>query len=227
MFDLDNAIKEWRQEMTVGGVTAAEALDELESHLRDDVVQQAGGGASVQEVFESSVARLGQAALLRTEFDKVGGARAGRERIRHAFLTLAGIPNSYLESNMNTSNPNIEPRWATYLKAAVFLAPAFCLWTLSAVFLIPKLQQVCKEAGVAIPSAYRMTAFIADHTVFIGLAVILSLAMLEWRSIRWPQYRRALFGGAVFLVNTAVLALITWMVVLALLAAPTLMHHAH
>src|SRR5688572_21863805 len=105
MFDLEPSIAAWRRQMRAGGVTSAEALDELEGHLRDAIeALMAGGegGVSPQAAFETSVARLGQAETLRTEFLKVGGAGASRERIKRAFLTLAGIPNSTLDTDMNT-----------------------------------------------------------------------------------------------------------------------------
>lgn len=230
MFDLDTAITEWRQQMLAGGVASAATLDELESHLRDDVEEQiAGGGVSAQETFASSVARLGQPAALRMEFAKVGAASASRERVKRVFLTLAGIPNTYLDTDMNTSTScaNPEPRWATYTKAAIFLAPAISLWTLSVQFLIPKLHQICSEVGMVLPSIYQVTALFADNVVFIVGAVLLLLAVMEQKWARWPQYRRASLGGTVFVLNAAILMLITHMVVLALLAAPALMQRYH
>jgi len=37
MFDLDQAISEWRRQMAAGGIKLPDALDELESHLREEV----------------------------------------------------------------------------------------------------------------------------------------------------------------------------------------------
>ena len=42
MFDLEQAILEWRRQMTAGGIKAPEVLDELESHLHDDVDSRCG-----------------------------------------------------------------------------------------------------------------------------------------------------------------------------------------
>jgi len=226
MFELEQAIAEWRRQMTVGGLGDLEALDELESHLREDMDAQTAGGASARDAFASSVARLGGSERLREEFGKLAGA--SREQARTAFLSLAGISNAQLETNMNpmTSNSNTEPSWVTYTKGAVFIAPAVFLWTFAVMFLFPRLQRICQEAGLAMPSVYRATNLIADHVLLTcGVPVVL-LILLERRWSRWPQYRRTSLGGAVFLVNAAVLALITWMVVLALLAAPNLMQQA-
>lgn len=226
MFDLEQAVAEWRRGMRAAGIKSPLLLDELECHLREDMDARAAGGASAQDAFASSVARLGGSGLLREEFDKLAGP--GRERIKTAFLALAGIPNPQFQAEMNPMipSPNTEPRWATYTKAAVFVAPAICLWTFSVMYLFPRLQRICQETGLAMPSVYRVTGFIADHLLLMCGVPILLLVLLERRWNRWPQYRRTSLGGAVFLINTAVLALITWMVVLALLAAPNLMQHA-
>lgn len=227
LFDLEGAILEWRRQMAAG-VAAAEALDELESHLRDDVEHRLGAGAGAQEAFESAVARMGRTDLVGREFDKAAGFSAGRERVRRAFLTLAGIPGSYPQTHMNmlTSNPNAEPRWVTYAKAAVFLAPAICLWSFATVFLFPKLQMICQQTGVVLPSFYRVVAYAAGNQLFMVGAFILLFVLLEWRWEGWARYRRASLGGTVFLLNAAVLVFITTMVVFALLAAPALMHQA-
>ncbi|EEF62679.1 permease prefix domain 1-containing protein [Pedosphaera parvula] len=72
MFNLDQAITEWRRQMVAGGIKSPEALEELESHLRDEVEQQMRLGASGQQAFEVAVQRIGQANALKEEFQKVG-----------------------------------------------------------------------------------------------------------------------------------------------------------
>ena len=46
MFDLEQSIAEWRQQMIAAGINSTEALDEMECHLREDVERQAQSGAS-------------------------------------------------------------------------------------------------------------------------------------------------------------------------------------
>lgn len=225
MFHLDSAIEDWRRRMADGGLRRAEVLEELESHLRDDIASQVSGGKSAQEAFDSSVAHLGGPHTLKLEFDKVNGAMRGR--VKEAFFILAGIPNHHHPDPMNMtdlSSPS-EPRWATYTKAAVFLAPAAVLWTFAAMFLMPRLQKICQEAGTTLPSIYQVTNFLSNHPVLVLIAMAAPFAVLEWRWARWPQFRRASLGGVVFLLNTLVIALITFMLVMALMAAPGLMHH--
>src|SRR5882672_9199830 len=111
-------------------------------------------------------------------------------------------------------NTNIERRWTTYLKATAFLLPALFLWGVSGVFLFPKLQTIWRDAGFDNPTALRFMGtsnFLMNHAVFISVAIILILALLEWRNDTWPRYRGGCLGLAVFVLNSAVLVLLTAM----------------
>lgn len=227
MRDLDQSIAEWRRQMMAGGIQSPQVLDELESHLRDDVDEQMRTGTSAPQAFKLAVQRLGQAAALEGEFEKIGETKGAPERLRENFFVLAGIPNQYLEEPMNTSSPNLEPRWATYLKAAAFLLPAVSLWLLATVFLVPKLEQLCAHAGgQPLPKAIRVMLGLTEHGVLISASIILALVLLEWRFSRWPRYRRAAVGTGTFLLNAAILVSIFTLVVVAILVAPDLMHRA-
>src|SRR2546427_8682508 len=71
MFNLDQAIADWRRQMLAAGIKTPVPLNELESHLRDDVEQQVRSGGNAQQAFESAVQRIGQAGALKGEFAKV------------------------------------------------------------------------------------------------------------------------------------------------------------
>lgn len=70
MFKLDQSIAEWRRQMRTAGVAASKVLDELESHVRDDVAEQLRAGADAEQAFAAAVQRIGRAGVLRTEFAK-------------------------------------------------------------------------------------------------------------------------------------------------------------
>src|SRR6266404_5924462 len=72
----EQAIAEWRRQMGAGGIRR-DVLDELESHLRDDVKAQVRSGASGQPALETAVQRLGQARVLKKEFGKGRRNRLG------------------------------------------------------------------------------------------------------------------------------------------------------
>jgi len=220
MFDLDQAIAEWRRQMAAEGLKSREVLDELESHLRDEIEQQDLAGASREQAFENAVQQIGCAAALEGEFAKVGT----RTSVKNAVLALAGIPNQYIDESMNRSN--LEPRWATYTKATAFLAPAVCLWALSILYVVPKVQQICLEAGgYRLPGFVRVMIGLSEHGVLICGAIVLLLGLLEWRSTAWPRYRRATVGVGTFVLNSVVLVSIFILVIVALTYAPALFRH--
>jgi len=224
MFDLDRAISEWREQLASGGISSPEVLDELESHLRDDIEQQMHSEISEAQAFQNAIRDVGQPSLLKSEFAKTGWQELPT-RFHHAILTLAGIP--ILATHMNTPNTHIEPRWATYLKASAFLVPAVSLWALSVILIVPKLQQICLHAGgVPLPSFVNGMLAVTQHATWIIIGTVLLFAGLEWRSTAWPRYRRAAVGIGTFLLNAVVLIAIFLMVVSALIVAPALMRAA-
>jgi hypothetical protein len=82
MFDLERSIAEWRKQMLAAGIKTPVPLEELESHLRDDVEQQVQSGLSEHQAFETAVERIGQASSLTVEFKKVNGTDESRKRKR-------------------------------------------------------------------------------------------------------------------------------------------------
>src|SRR5260370_22002028 len=71
MADLDEKIAEWRRQMLAAGIKSPVPLNELESHLRDDVDQQMRSGLAEQLALGIALQRIGQANALKTEFEKV------------------------------------------------------------------------------------------------------------------------------------------------------------
>jgi hypothetical protein len=71
MFNLEQAIADWRQQMLAAGIKAPVPLEELEIHLREEIEQQMKTGFSEQHAFEISISQLGQAKSLKTEFGKI------------------------------------------------------------------------------------------------------------------------------------------------------------
>ena|SRR6185437_11752308 len=99
MFDIDQVISEWRRQMAAAGIKSPEALDELESHLRDEVGQQVRSGANARQAFEIAVERIGEIDSIKAEFEKVATTRKTRECAKHAILVMAGIPHSRLATD--------------------------------------------------------------------------------------------------------------------------------
>jgi hypothetical protein len=70
MFNLDEAMEEWRRQMLAAGIKSPVPLDELESHLRDDVEAQISSGTEARQAFEIAAQRIGPAMELKIEFAK-------------------------------------------------------------------------------------------------------------------------------------------------------------
>src|SRR4051812_42082275 len=71
MFDIEKAISDWRRQMRAAGIKNDDALNELESHLRDEIQQQTQAGLTPQQAFEAAVTRIGGPQALNTEFTKL------------------------------------------------------------------------------------------------------------------------------------------------------------
>jgi hypothetical protein len=81
MFDLDQSIAEWRQQMLAAGIKTPVPLDELESHLREEIERQMKSGPNEQEAFTAAAQKLGQASALKREFQKGYPLTIKRKRI--------------------------------------------------------------------------------------------------------------------------------------------------
>jgi hypothetical protein len=73
MFNLEQAILEWRRQMLAAGVKTPVPLDELETHLRDEIEQRTNSGLSEAEALQTAIQKMGQAGLLKAEFAKTSG----------------------------------------------------------------------------------------------------------------------------------------------------------
>jgi hypothetical protein len=71
MFNLDEAISHWRREMAGAGIPGSRLLDELESHLRDDIDALVSAGMPEAQAFRLAVSRLGEADSVSAEFRKL------------------------------------------------------------------------------------------------------------------------------------------------------------
>src|SRR5580658_8262874 len=90
MFDLELSIAEWRRMMLAAGIQTPVPLDELESHLREEIERQIKSGLNPQEAYNCAVQNIGRADALKNEFEKVGGTdRVSWTRWHYPLLLLA------------------------------------------------------------------------------------------------------------------------------------------
>ena len=72
MFDLEQSISQWREQMLSAGVRNPDVVDELENHLREDWERRVRSGDNEELAFKRAVQDLGQVDLLQHEFAKLG-----------------------------------------------------------------------------------------------------------------------------------------------------------
>jgi hypothetical protein len=89
MFNLQQSISEWRRQMLAAGIKAPVPLEELESHLRDEIEQRMKSGSDPQQAFEVAIRQFGQANRLKREFKKV--ERTLMKRVTIILLGIFGI----------------------------------------------------------------------------------------------------------------------------------------
>src|SRR3954463_3962825 len=92
MFNLEQSISEWRRQMQSVGVKNPDIVDELESHLREDLARRVQSGESEEQAFEGAVQGVGQASLLKHEFAKLSGKNWTWLRKLKAIMAGALVP---------------------------------------------------------------------------------------------------------------------------------------
>ena len=93
MFDLEQSIVEWRRRMSAAGIKSSGVLDELESHLREDLEQRMRSGATEEQAFCEAVQHLGPFENLNREFAKVRrpAARFNHNAVRALYFVTAAF----------------------------------------------------------------------------------------------------------------------------------------
>ena len=124
---------------------------------------------------------------------------------------------------MQTTSPAIESRWKTYLKSAVFLAPAFIFSSMAAIFILPKLETIWRDAGLGdTPELWMVYTpkFILRNGIMLCGGILALLGLLEFTVKAWPRFRRGAVASIVFLINGTALFTLLLMLIAAIVATP-------
>lgn len=87
--NFDPDIAAWRRQLIAAGIKRADVLDELESHLREDIERRARSGADTSQLFQRAVAQFGRPQLLKAEFDRV--EKRERKYMKRGLMIGTGI----------------------------------------------------------------------------------------------------------------------------------------
>jgi hypothetical protein len=128
--------------------------------------------------------------------------------------------------NTTLADPVTERRWSTYTKAVIFILPAIIAWGFACTFLVPKAKEISLGAGLN-PSElgwiWPVTFFIVHWGRTVLVVGILALVLMEWVAPRWWR-RQLAVGTGVWLANVVVLFALCMLVLIVLVAAPSLAH---
>ena len=122
---------------------------------------------------------------------------------------------------------DIESRWKTHLKAIIFVLPAVTVWGFGCVFLVPKIKEILSTAQVypsKVDWLWHAPMLLVQHGQSLGIALVLLLVLLELFVRGWARHRRVIVGTLVWMVNVAVILGLTMLLIVVLIAAPSLMH---
>jgi hypothetical protein len=89
MFDLDQSIANWRRQMIAAGIQTPAPLEELESHLREDIERRLRSGAAVADAFALATRQLGYPEILIGEFAKIGIPE--RQQMKKSLMILVAL----------------------------------------------------------------------------------------------------------------------------------------
>lgn len=90
MFDLEQSIVKWRQQMLAAGVKAPVPLEELEIHLYEEIERQVDLGQSEADAFNFAVQKIGPANTVRSEFKIIEETEEERKR-KEGLIWSGGI----------------------------------------------------------------------------------------------------------------------------------------
>src|SRR5689334_16795020 len=88
MFELEQAIIDWRQQLSTAGINSRGVLDELEAHLREDIDRQMRTGLSAEQAFVNGRERFGKPDAIKAEFSKTPRASTVTEKF---MIGICGI----------------------------------------------------------------------------------------------------------------------------------------
>jgi hypothetical protein len=121
-----------------------------------------------------------------------------------------------------------EPAWKTYLKSGLFLGPGILAWAFIAVFVLPKLKQIWRDADAinhGIAEFQWMITSVSFAMEKAGVVLLLTLAVLiamEFTGDIWKRHRKSAMGALVFLLNSAFIVGLVGACLVAAIAGPAL-----
>ena len=131
-FDLNEAIRRWRERLIGLRSLGAEDLEELENHLRESVSELQGRGLSLEEAFLVGTDRLGSDRRLAEEYAKTNAKRIWTGR---ALWMLGGVMAGIMMEAFVRTGANLSStlgRWLGLDTSLIVMLGLLVQWTITA-----------------------------------------------------------------------------------------------
>jgi hypothetical protein len=178
MFDLDEAVRDWRQRLNDQPDIQEGDLEELEDHLREGVTELQAGGLNDEEAFLIAARRLGDPQVLAGEFAVADPGLRRRVRLRWmaigalaviALIFVADIVADFSTGGMaslSIGGPLLG--WTSgFLRFMVFVVGAILIWRL-----LTSDAAAGKIRNLGIWNVGLLTAILAFLTLVISAAFL-------------------------------------------------------
>jgi hypothetical protein len=117
-----------------------------------------------------------------------------------------------------------EPPWKTYLKNVLFVAPAILFSAVALIFILPKLQTLWRDAGLANSRELWMVAtpakILQNGATILTVTVGVLLALELGAKCAFDRFRRGVLGALTFALNGAALCTLTLMCMAGVMVGP-------
>jgi hypothetical protein len=184
-FDLDAAVKNWKNKLTAQPQLTPDNRRELEKRLADSVADLRGRGLSDEESFWLAKKRIGRPEKIAEEFEKMNPDRIWREQ---AFWMVIAVLAFYLWVDLGACVQF--HHWSTNFWERLFIYPKMLINFLPAI-LLPIL--LARGRGVKIVTAF---AAIFKTRWHFAASVILFIAITQiWQAFEDYHFRIEEDGG--------------------------------
>jgi hypothetical protein len=184
-FDLNAAIKNWRNELAMQPQLTPDDRRELEKHLADSMAELRGRGLNDEESFWLVQRRIGRPEKIAEEFEKNNPGQVSCER---AFWMVAAMLTFYLWTDLNACVQF--HHWSTDFWERMFINPKVLLNFLP-IILIPIL--LARGYGAKIVNAFSKIFKTRWH---FAISAILFIAITHsWLAFEEYRFRIQTDGG--------------------------------
>jgi hypothetical protein len=119
-----------------------------------------------------------------------------------------------------TQKDCIQKAWPTYVKAFSFLLPPIVVFSVAAIFVIPKIKQMCADVGYDPRPIFSPIDLVMNQGwLFLG-AIVALLFVLEKCVPFWRRHRSTFTALLVFFLNSAVLVELVCILFVAAIVGP-------